>query len=452
MEEAKDEDEIVAKSGESGQYGNDEDSDPWSTGEIKQLRTKWLQQELEEEATNNKEIESWSSKKSLSCRRLSTSARLSHSRSCHSSYVHNVENEDIDTELGSSKREPTRFPLETSKQELKMQKCTCFLEYVDILAHLAFFGILGVLIRYGSEVLFDDVLSVTHESSIVYRDLPANMVGSFFMGWVGIVFKEHIRVFSEPLALGLSTGLMGSITTYAGWNQKMVVLLTSGNVAASLAGLLLGMCAAIISLLAGIDSAKASQLIIARSHPEKLILAQEISNKKMSVSFHHGILRSMVVAFAAFCLWGAALSLLVGGRSSQKLRILWFACLVAPVGVWMRWHLARFNGKGVCGKVKWLPLGTLLANLIGATLAAILALLQFVKTNDTAVLLLGGLQLGFIGCLSTVSTFVAEVYTMYVGRKKSKAYMYTFLTLILGLFLCIFIYSIPSWTLDYVKW
>ena len=33
-----------------------------------------------------------------------------------------------------------------------------------------------VLIRYGLQVLFYDVLSITSDKTIIYRDLPANMV------------------------------------------------------------------------------------------------------------------------------------------------------------------------------------------------------------------------------------------------------------------------------------
>ncbi len=65
-------------------------------------------------------------------------------------------------------------------------------------------------------------------------------VGSFFMGWVGVVFKKDIATFSELLAIGLSTGLMGSITTYAGWSQQMVVIITNGYWLRALFGLLLG--------------------------------------------------------------------------------------------------------------------------------------------------------------------------------------------------------------------
>ncbi|KAH7297162.1 hypothetical protein KP509_26G056400 [Ceratopteris richardii] len=333
----------------------------------------------------------------------------------------------------------------------KQDKQQELIEYIDILAHLALFGIIGVLIRYGLEVLFDDVLSVTHELTIVYRDLPANIVGSFFMGWVGIVFKEHIRSLSEPLAIGLSTGLMGSITTYAGWNQKMAELLAKGNVAASISGLLLGMSAAATSLIAGIDSAKGLQIIFAKLFPKMNKSGQE-NPKQFQVKVQHGIARLTATLVIATCTCGAALFLLIGGHSSLDLRILWLAALVGPPGVWLRWHLARFNGRGIFRKFKWLPVGTLLANLLGASLNAILAFLEFVMTNDNAAMVLAGLQLGFVGCLSTVSTFVAEVYTMHVGRNKSRSYTYTFLTLILGLILSIFLYSIPSWKLQYVKW
>jgi fluoride ion exporter CrcB/FEX len=72
--------------------------------------------------------------------------------------------------------------------------------------------------------------------------------------------------------------------------------------------------------------------------------------------------------------------------------------------------------------------------------------------DEKGSLLIRGIQLGFIGCLSTVSTFVAEVYTMCIGHMKPKAYVYAFTTLILGLVLSIILYAIPSWTKGYVTW
>ncbi|KAH7285987.1 hypothetical protein KP509_33G054300 [Ceratopteris richardii] len=438
MEEEKGDDEVLARSGESGVYGQVEQSDPWSTGEIKNLQTKWLQQELEEGVSSDKELEESTLIPSLSLGRRSFASLRGHSIDRNENVLERTISNISDADLSH----------EIKDNQDKYQR---LIEYVDILAHLALFGIIGVLIRYGLEVLFDNALSVTHELTVVYRDLPANMVGSFFMGWAGIVFKERIRSLSEPLAIGLSTGLMGSITTYAGWNQKMVELLAKGNVAASISGFLLGMSAAAMSLIAGIDSAKGLQITFAKLFPRRNEPANE-DPMQFQLSFHNAIASFVATVLLLTCACGAALFLLIGGRSSLGLRTLWFAALVAPPGVWLRWHLARFNGKGIFTKFHWLPVGTLLANLLGASLDAIIVFLEFVMTSDNATLVLGGLQLGFVGCLSTVSTFVAEIYTMHVGRKKSRAYAYTFLTIFLGLTSSIFLYCVPSWKLKYLKW
>lgn len=60
------------------------------------------------------------------------------------------------------------------------------------------------------------------------------------MGWVGVVFKRKICLFSEALAIGLSTGLMGSITTFTSWIQDMIKLTTKEEWVAGFIGLILG--------------------------------------------------------------------------------------------------------------------------------------------------------------------------------------------------------------------
>lgn len=60
------------------------------------------------------------------------------------------------------------------------------------------------------------------------------------MGWVGVSLKKEIANFSELLAIGLSTGLMGSITTYASWNQAMIFLVTKGFWVRSIVSLIIG--------------------------------------------------------------------------------------------------------------------------------------------------------------------------------------------------------------------
>ena len=42
--------------------------------------------------------------------------------------------------------------------------------------------------------------------------------------------------------------------------------------------------------------------------------------------------------------------------------------MVGPTGVWIRWFLARLNGHGLgkAGLFKWIPFGTLIADVSGA--------------------------------------------------------------------------------------
>lgn len=49
------------------------------------------------------------------------------------------------------------------------------------------------------------------------------------MGWLGIIYKGNISRFSDLLAIGLTTGFLGSLTTFSGWNQKMLELASNGK-------------------------------------------------------------------------------------------------------------------------------------------------------------------------------------------------------------------------------
>ncbi|KAK9943876.1 hypothetical protein M0R45_009468 [Rubus argutus] len=101
---------------------------------------------------------------------------------------------------------------EDSKRDLGDYKnIPKLLEYGSCMTHLTFFGILGVLTRYLllQKLFGPGVAGVTSDQTILYRDLPSNMVGSFLMGWCGVVFRADISYASEFLAIGLTTGLLG---------------------------------------------------------------------------------------------------------------------------------------------------------------------------------------------------------------------------------------------------
>jgi len=65
-------------------------------------------------------------------------------------------------------------------------------------------------------------------------------IGSFLMGWFGVVFKGDIINVSEHLAVAITTGYLGSLTTFSGWNQKMLELSVSGHWLFAALGFLVG--------------------------------------------------------------------------------------------------------------------------------------------------------------------------------------------------------------------
>jgi fluoride ion exporter CrcB/FEX len=71
--------------------------------------------------------------------------------------------------------------------------------------------------------------------------------------------------------------------------------------------------------------------------------------------------------------------------------------------------------------------------------------LQVQQTD--AALLVQGLQLGLLGCMSTVSTFVAELYLLHlIANKRWRAYAYAFIMLVCCFAVGVIAYTIPVLT------
>ncbi|XP_057754346.1 fluoride export protein 1-like [Arachis stenosperma] len=125
--------------------------------------------------------------------------------------------------------------------------------------------------------------------------------------------------------------------------------------------------------------------------------------------------------------------------------------MVGPVGMWIRWFLARFNDRGLgrAGLFKWMPFGTLIANVSAAcVMAALSTVKEAVNTKDCDTIVIGT-QLGLLGCLSTVSTFVAEFNAMKESNHLWRAYVYAIITMCASFVLGILIYYVPVWATGY---
>ncbi|KAL8059696.1 hypothetical protein ABFX02_03G103900 [Erythranthe guttata] len=338
--------------------------------------------------------------------------------------------------------------IESQAEKNDEKEVPWLLEYVTCLLSLAVFGILGVLARYCLQKLFGPgVIGATSDQNYMYLDLPSNMVGSFLMGWLGVIFKGDISKVSNQLAIGLTTGFLGSLTTFSGWNQKMLDLSAEGEWAFAVLGIFIGFFLVAFSIIFGIETAKGFKGLLVRSNTRINSPRACVSDKS-----HYLVCFTLTLVIMLGLLWGIFGSFEVkkfrnGGAKPQ----LFLACLVGPFGVWIRFFLARFNGRGL-GKnraLKWMPFGTLAANILASCVMAALATLKKAIRTTNCETVASGVQFGLLGCLSTVSTFIAEFNAMRESNNTWRGYAYATTTFFISFILGTLIYSVPVWARGY---
>lgn len=113
------------------------------------------------------------------------------------------------------------------------------------------------------------------------------------------------------------------------------------------------------------------------------------------------------------------------------IRNIWLSVLFAPFGCIGRWLLSKLNYK-MKNSWNWFPVGTLVANWIGVILDYVLQSIQIrVVPGYWGSLIIDSIETGFCGCLTTVSTLVAEIIKMSELLPFSlRAYVYTAITFV----------------------
>eukprot|EP00475_Leptophrys_vorax_P010032 TRINITY_DN16703_c0_g1_i1.p1 TRINITY_DN16703_c0_g1~~TRINITY_DN16703_c0_g1_i1.p1 ORF type:complete len:402 (-),score=10.72 TRINITY_DN16703_c0_g1_i1:291-1496(-) len=346
-------------------------------------------------------------------------------------------------------------PIDTDMVPEEDERLEPWLAHVSVLVHLATFAVIGVLIRYGLEILFGPEMShVTDDNETVFIDLPANIVGCFIMGIVGVAAKRHISAYSEHLAIGLSTGLCGCLTTFASWNQRMLAIEANGLWVRGICGYIVGAALPFVSLIVGIDVADGVKWLVQRTNDRRARQGKAPLRRPRADHFDRRW-GSLLLFFcvSVFLATGAAIGTALD-TTSDKRRRLWFALVVAPPGAWMRWYLSWLNG-GAVGKGRWwhwVPVGTMAANVSAAVLEAALSTVVLAVDTSTARLVIGALQLGFFGSLSTVSTLMVEVLALHKAKQGRcwRPYTYLYGLTVLPSFVGgVLVYCVPVWVLNY---
>lgn len=139
-----------------------------------------------------------------------------------------------------------------------------------------------------------------------------------------------------------------------------------------------GLSLVAVSIGFGVETAKGFRWLLNRlnvTSPEN-----GISKVNYKVNSYHRQMTAMVMFLVILgILWGVSSAIVKakfkhGGSAAE----LWFACLVGPIGVWIRWFLARLNGRGLGkeGLFQWIPFGTLIANVSAACVMAALSTIK----------------------------------------------------------------------------
>jgi CrcB protein len=293
----------------------------------------------------------------------------------------------------------------------------------------------------------------------LFVDLPANMLGSFIMGynighsvnWPAIpcLAYNHPLQFEKGLQIGITTGFCGSLTTLSSWNSQMVMMM-NGNanpylgsqVPAALFGYILGLQTSIVSFRAGRALAV---FVHAKRNP--YIFNNDLCKKGVRRKWYHDHLY-WITPMILLIISGTLIAVYAAGDMLWGIpyyRQVWFACILAPLGSILRWKLSLWNGKFS------FPLGTFVANFAACVISSAITSLVIVKSEDDLpdgwmIPTMQAISLGFTGCLSTVSTFAREC--VEIGERNppdsKMQFLYSHGTLLICCITGYFVYSLTA--------
>ena len=380
---------------------------------------------------------------------------------------------------------------EKGKQEIlpRRQRASKLTTEIYTISYLIFFSILGTLARLGLQAL-----TFYPGAPVQTGLLWANVGGSLIMGFLSEdrkLFREewgsnssqrpkandeekgkrlqhspsedkrHTAVKKTlPLYIGLATGFCGSFTSFSSFMRDAFFTLSN----------------ALKVPISHPSSAPISETINVHRNPgysflavlAVLITTVGLSLMALQLGAHTALFlepftpsipflftRKVVDRSFVFVGWGCWLAAILmaifppdrsGGpvddaSSSQET---WrsqalFALVFAPPGCLLRFYASLHLN----GRIKAFPLGTFAVNIFGTAMEAMFLDLQRVPIGGmVGCQVLQGMSDGFCGCLTTVSTWVAEL----TGLRLKHAYFYGVMSVGVALSLMVIVMGSLQWT------
>ncbi|KAF8450606.1 CrcB-like protein-domain-containing protein [Boletus edulis BED1] len=281
-------------------------------------------------------------------------------------------------------------------------------------------SILGVLARLGLQAL------VTYDGESIFSLAYVQATGCFIMG-IALGMKAPFGNFYGPLYTAVTTGFCGSLTTFSGWQVDIFdSWVNSGQFhRAGLGDFIDGLTKTWVTLLLSLASLMFGVHVSGSILPYLPTLRPPKKNVRYCLTF------LSILTYAAT--FPAYFRLPANYRHQATA-----ALLFSFPGTLTR-YLLSIN---LNPRIKLFPLGTFIANMLGTALLGAFHVVQGVPSvSPDACSLLQGLGDGYCGCLTTVSTFAAEVDAL-AGWKAS---LYVTLSWVVGQLLLLVIMGSSFW-------
>ncbi|OHF03653.1 hypothetical protein CORC01_00972 [Colletotrichum orchidophilum] len=342
---------------------------------------------------------------------------------------------------------------------------------VYTLSYLVFFAIFGTIARLGLQAL-----TLYPDAPVSFGVLWANVGGSLIMGFLiedrklfkqewgtakyhneiikarregrkdsnvsdnlAAAKKAHLATKKTiPLYIGLSTGFCGSFTSFSSWIRDIFLAMvndlpraggatpearTGGQSFMAMMAILL--CTVALSLSA----------LIVGAH---LAIALEGVTPSIPYLLGRKVMDRCAVLFGWGSWLGAVLLAIWPPHDAWRGRVL-FSIVFAPLGC-----LARFYASLLLNaKVPAFPMGTFTVNIAGVAVLGMCWDLAHAELGGVVgCQVLQGVEDGFCGCLTTVSTWVAELTAL----RRTHAYVYGSVSVVVGFAVMVIVMGSQKWT------
>lgn len=387
---------------------------------------------------------------------------------------------------------------EKEKEEEGPHKVSRSATELYTVSYLIFFSFLGTLARLGLQAI-----TFYPGAPVIFSEVWANFGGSVFMGFLSedrMLFKEewgtptYDRLLAKarlqaqdeesgssretidlqaakkahtamkktiPLYIGLATGFCGCLTSFSSFIRDIFLALSndsqsplnhpadyigSGTSSTSTVHRNGGYSfMAVMGVILITTTLCLSGLFIG-AH---IAIALEKFTPTFPFSFTRRFLDRATVFLAWGCWLGAVLLAILppdrhsspGPSETWRGRVV-FALVFSPLGCLARFYVSlRLNGK-----IASFPLGTFVVNIFGTAILGMCYDLQHVPLGGiVGCQVLQGIQDGFCGCLTTVSTWVSELSSL----KRRNAYRYGAASVAVALAVLVIIMGSLRWTVGF---